>query len=93
MAQDKARHDYVSGIRCSYHAGKRIVKRLHDYLDYAKVRVITKNGEECIGTPIAVIYADESGCGEDELDIENGKITGFVESEIESIEILDEIED
>lgn len=69
------------------------MKRLHEYLDCAKVRVTTKNGEEYIGMPIAVIYADESASGEDELDIENSKITGFVESEIGSIEILDEIKD
>lgn len=68
------------------------MKRLHDYLDYAKVRVIAKNGEEYIGAPIAVVYADESASGEDELDIENSKIISFAESEIESIEILDEIE-
>lgn len=68
------------------------MKRLHDYLDCRSVKVILKNGDEYVGTPIAVIYADDSSSGEDELDIENGKIYGFAESEIESIEILEEIE-
>ena len=68
------------------------MKRLHDYLDYNKIKVITKDKEEYIGVPIVVNYADETVSGEEELTIENDKIMGFMESEIESIEILDEIE-
>ncbi len=69
------------------------MNRLHDYLDYHLVKIILKNGEQHIGTPIVVDYADESNSGEDEIVIENEiHIIGFSESEIESIEILDEIE-
>ena len=68
------------------------MKRLHDYLDCNRVNVVLKNGDEYVGEPIAVIYADESVSGEDELDIENDRIYGFVESKIDHIDILDEIE-
>ena len=68
------------------------MKRLHDYLDFNKIRITTITGQKCTGVPLAVTYADESASGEDEIDIENDKIWGFKESEIESIEILDEIE-
>ena len=68
------------------------MRRLHDYLDFDKIKVITKEGKEFIGVPIVVNYADETASGEEELTIEGDKLYGFVESEIESIEILDEIE-
>ena len=68
------------------------MKRLHDYLDSDKIKLITKEGMEFIGVPIVVNYADETASGEEELTIEGDKLYGFAESEIESIEILDEIE-
>ncbi len=70
------------------------MKRLHDYLDYNNVIVKTIEGRKCSGVPIVVDYADESCSGEDEITIENKNgLFGFKESEIESIEVLDKIED
>ncbi len=53
------------------------------------MRIITKNGQECIGVPINVDYAEDNPSGEDELVIENDTLHGFAESEIESIEIVE----
>lgn len=69
------------------------MKRLHDYLDYDSVKVITKSGEEYIGVPVAVNYADETVSGEEEITIENEALWGFTESEIDSIEIIDVLKD
>lgn len=69
------------------------MKRLHDYLDYEKIKIIKKGGTEFEGVPIVVNYSDETISGEDEITIENREgLFGFIESEIESIEILDKNE-
>ena len=68
------------------------MKELYEYLDCDSIKVKTKDNNEYIGVPIVVNYADETESSENELTIEGDKIWGFVESEIESIEILDEIE-
>ncbi len=65
------------------------MRKLHDYLDCKLVKVTTKNCNEYKGTPVAVTYADESASHEDELDIESDKIYGFIESEIEKIDIIE----
>ena len=67
------------------------MNKLHDYLDFKQVRIICTNGEEFVGTPIVVNYADETESGEEELTIENGELyappfVGFPESKIQSIE-------
>ncbi len=64
--------------------------KLHDYLDFDKIRIVTKDGMEQTGVPIVVNYADETASGEDEITIENDRLYGFRESEIKTVEILDE---
>lgn len=69
------------------------MKRLDEYLDYEKLRIITIDDKEYIGRPISVDYADETESGEDEIDLENPsgvdyKFIGFRQSEIKDIEIV-----
>lgn len=69
------------------------MNKLHDYLDYDKIKVITNDGDSVYGKPICVNYSDDTGMAEDEIVIENDKIMSFFESDIQSIIVLDEIED
>ena len=69
------------------------MKRLHDFLDYKKIRIVTKDGRDEEGFTVNVDYAEDNLSGEDEITIENREgLFGFIESEIESIEILDKNE-
>ena len=69
------------------------MKRLHDFLDYKKIRIVTKDGRVEEGFTVNVDYAEDNLSGEDEITIENREgLFGFIESEIESIEILDKNE-
>ena len=67
------------------------MNKLQDYLDYKYIRVIGKSGEIIEGMPLSVLYADESPYNEDSIDIErqDGTISGFRESEIDRIEIIE----
>lgn len=64
--------------------------RLHDYLDYDWIIMTSIDGEIYEGCPIDVDYADESGSGQDELDIrtEKGTYIGLPEGKIRSIVIV-----
>jgi hypothetical protein len=65
------------------------MKKIHDYLDFDLIKVEKKDGAIVVGTPISVLYADESPSGKDELNIENAEgITGLTEKEIKSVEVL-----
>lgn len=58
---------------------------LNDILDYENVIITDMNGKEYFGKPIAICYEDESGSGENELDIEtDDHIISFLESEIKN---------
>ena len=70
------------------------MKKLDEYLDYDKVKIILNDDKEYIGRPISVDYADETESGEDEIDLENptgcdNKYVGFAQSEIKNIEVIE----
>ena len=70
------------------------MKKLQDYLDCKSININTKMGDSYNGSPVNVDYAEDNDCNEDMITIEtsdNG-FFAFAESEIESIEILGEIE-
>lgn len=62
--------------------------------DYAnakpRVRVISTDGDTCIGDVIAVLDAEETDGEQDCIDIEldSGEIKSFYPSEIKSVEVL-----
>ena len=68
--------------------------KLDEYLDYKKIKINLTTKESFEGFTVNVDYAEDNQSGEDEIVIQQGEsLIGFKESEIESIEILDEIED
>ena len=66
------------------------MKRLHDYLEYDLINVITTDGNIFEGVPVDVNYADESESGEDEIIIfvEDGKGYCFSQHEIKEISVM-----
>ena len=68
--------------------------KLDEYLDYKKIKINLTTKESFEGFTVNVDYAEDNQSGEDEIVIQQGEsLIGFKESEIESIEIFDEIED
>lgn len=66
------------------------MKQLWEYL-YKKVKVMTKDGRELEGDVLSVISSVETESGEVEIGIDYGTyIEGLKESEIQSIEVLEE---
>ena len=66
------------------------MKRLWDYL-YKKVKIETKDGRTLSGDVVSVTSSVETESGYDEIDIDYGTYLEVVdESEIKSIEVLDE---
>ena len=66
-------------------------KRLHDWLDYNRIKITCTDGDIFEGLPINVDYADETESGEDEICIETDKnnFVGIKESEIKQIDIIE----
>ena len=66
------------------------MRKLHDYLDYKILRIVTDDGEVYEGFTVNVDYAEDNASGEDELVIEtkDGRFIGFAESKIKSVDIV-----
>ncbi len=66
-------------------------KRLHDWLDYDRIKIVCINGKTFEGLPINVDYADESESGEDEICIntDDGRFIGIRKSRIKQIDIVE----
>ncbi len=66
-------------------------KRLHDWLDYDKIKITCTDGEIFEGCPINVAYADKTESAEDELDIEisENSFVGIKESGVKQIDIIE----
>lgn len=68
------------------------MRRLHDYLDFDIIQIKCKDNDIYQGTPTDVSYPDDTGYKEEciHIDLENGSGIAIFESEIESIEIIEE---